>query len=392
MVVVIPCCNEAGLLGALEALARCERPDGAVEVVVVVNSGEGAAAEVLARNEQTVAEARAWMEERQETRFRWHVLDCAGLPKKKAGVGLARKIGMDEGLRRLAEAGRPEGVIACFDADCSCDGNYLRAIEAHFAGHPESPGCSIYFEHPLEGAEEEWVCEAITRYELHLRAYVEGLRAAGFPHAFHTVGSSMAARAEAYCRQGGMNTRQAGEDFYFLHKIIPLGGFGEVNATRVVPSPRVSDRVPFGTGRAVGEYGKTGRMETYPAQVYRDLRGLFQLVESLRRGAADLGELNLAAPLREFLELREWRGALEEIRRNTRSEEAFVKRFFGWFDGFMAMKYAHHARDRHYGAVEAGAGAREIWGLAGGESADGWSERELLQQFRAKQRRGKQAY
>jgi hypothetical protein len=137
-------------------------------------------------------------------------------------------------------------VIACFDADCTCDPNYLAATENFFQSQPSAPGASIYFEHPLDGENRE----PIALYELHLRYYVEALRYAGFPHAYHTIGSSMAARADPYFKQGGMNKRKAGEDFYFLHKIIPLGGFGEINDTRVIPSPRASHRVPFGTGRA----------------------------------------------------------------------------------------------------------------------------------------------
>src|SRR5690606_5551781 len=132
-------------------------------------------------------------------------------------VGLARKIGMDEALRRLDRAGRLDGVIACFDADCTCDPNYLVEVERFFRENPKAPGCSIYFEHPLSGPAEPGIYQAVARYELHLRYYIEALRHAGFPHAFHTIGSSMAARASAYLQQGGMNKRQAGEDFYFLH-------------------------------------------------------------------------------------------------------------------------------------------------------------------------------
>src|SRR4029434_9989987 len=98
------------------------------------------------------------------------------------------------------------------------------------------------------------IYKAIAAYELHLRYYLQALRTAGFPHGYHTIGSSMAVRARTYMEQGGMNRRQAGEDFYFLHKLIPLGGFTELNSTTVYPLPRPSNRVPFGTGRAVSEW------------------------------------------------------------------------------------------------------------------------------------------
>ena len=41
----------------------------------------------------------------------------------------------------------------------------------------------------------------------------------GYPDSIYTIGSAFAVRAEAYMKQGGMNRRQAGEDFYFLYKL-----------------------------------------------------------------------------------------------------------------------------------------------------------------------------
>lgn len=378
MVVVIPCFQEPNLLAALESLWRCERPEAAVEIIVVLNSAEDSAPEILARNLRTLEEATFWSKEDCDRYFRVHLLHFPALPRKHAGVGLARKIGMDEALWRLDTVGNLPGPILCFDADSTCDENYLVEVETYFRSEPLSPGCSLYFEHPLEGPEEPRIYEAITLYELHLRYYVEALRFAGFPHAFHTIGSSMAVRADAYMKQGGMNKRQAGEDFYFLHKIIPLGHFGEVNSTRIIPSPRPSDRVPFGTGRAVRDFLATGMFETYPLQAFRDLKELFSSVPGLRESSAEIK--NLAAPLREFLRVQKVDSALDQIRAHTTSAATFASRFFRWFDGFMAMKYIHHARDAAYGPAEITSAARELLALP--ENAPV----ALLHRYRALQR------
>jgi glycosyltransferase involved in cell wall biosynthesis len=351
MVVVLPCYNEPNLLAALESLWRCDRPEMAVEVIVVINSGEGASPEVKEQNLRTLKEASSWSREDCDRYSRVHLLHFPDLPRKHAGVGLARKIGMDEALRRFDAVNWLDGVIACFDADSGCDANYLVELEKHFATHPKSPGCAVYFEHPLEGPEDPSLYEAIAFYELHLRYYVQALRFAGFPHAFHTIGSSMAVRADAYLKQGGMNKRQAGEDFYFLHKIIPLGNFSEVNTTRVIPSPRPSDRVPFGTGRAVRDYLVSGKFETYPLQAFRDLKALFGNVDEMWEKEAPRRPA-LALPLQQFLEQQKFASMVEEIRKNTSSPEAFRKRFFRWFDGFMAMKYIHYARDTAHGPAQ----------------------------------------
>ena len=107
---------------------------------------------------------------------------------------------------------------------------------------PEALQCSIF---------PPRTYHAIALYELHLRYYLHSVRSTGYPHAFHTVGSAFAVRADIYCQEGGMNRRQGGEDFYFIQKVAQRGSWSECNETCVYPSPRPSDRVPFGTGPAV---------------------------------------------------------------------------------------------------------------------------------------------
>jgi hypothetical protein len=46
-----------------------------------------------------------------------------------------------------------------------------------------------------------------------------------FSYAYHTVGSAMAVKAYQYVKVGGMNRRQAGEDFYFIQKLVHSGNF-----------------------------------------------------------------------------------------------------------------------------------------------------------------------
>jgi len=275
IVVVIPCFNEPDLVGALESLRLCERPEYSVEVIVVVNSPAGCGEAMRRQNEATLKIAAPWIARHQNPRLAFYLLHFPELPPKQAGVGLARKIGMDEALRRFADVGRA-GIIAGFDADCRCEGNYLTALERHFQKHPDTPACSIYFEHPLDGPLSPQNYEAVAAYELHLRYYVQALRAAGFPHAHHTLGSCMAVRADVYGKQGGMNKRKAGEDFYFLHKIIALGGFVDLTATTVLPSPRPSERVPFGTGKAVRDILSGHPIQTYSLEAFLDLKQLIE--------------------------------------------------------------------------------------------------------------------
>ncbi len=352
LAIVIPCFNEPDLQLTLESLWNCERPQCAVEVLVIINSSLEASAAVLAQNHETCRAAAAWAVDHHDPRLAFHMLQMPNLPPRHAGVGLARKIGMDEALRRLPL----DGIISCLDSDCQCDPNYLCAIENHFTVHSKTPGASIYYEHPLSGPLPKEVYRAAAVYELHLRYYVQALRYASFPHAFHTVGSSMAVRAGVYLAQGGMNKRKAGEDFYFLHKVIALGGFTEINSTRVIPSPRESNRVPFGTGRAVGDQLRGQVRQTYPLEAFLDLKAFWSSLPELT-GASSC--------MREFLRRRNVDQVLDEIRANTASGEAFLRRFIRWFDGFTAMKFVHFARDEYYGEKPVAEEASRLLALLG---------------------------
>jgi hypothetical protein len=247
-----------------------------------------------------------------------------------------------------------DGLIVCFDADTLCQKNYFKAIQQYFSERPKLQAAGIYYEHPLEGEQHpQKVYRAITLYELHLRYYTHAQRYAGFPFACETIGSAMVARANAYQEQGGMNKRKAGEDFYFLHKFTALGHFGEIKTTTVIPSPRRSDRVPFGTGKAVMAMTQNINQEvmTYAPQSFEDLKVFFEKVPDLQKYNNETAEALLGAlpkSVREFLKKNEVEKHLPLIIANTSNAATFRNRFFRWFDAFQLMKYVHFARDHYY--------------------------------------------
>ena len=215
------------------------------------------------------------------------------------------------------------------------------------------------------------------------RSYVQALRFARFPYAHHTIGSCMCVRAEVYAGQGGMNKRRAGEDFYFLQKVIPLGGFGNITDTRVLPSPRPSNRVPFGTGKAVSTCLAGGQLTTFPLRAFADLKEFFEEMVDLPSDRATLARF--PESVREFLSAHDFAGTLDEIRRNVSSPGAFRKRFFRWFNGFMAMKFLRHARDHHYGVAPIADEARKLLPLLtpGRAAPSHAGETDLLWVYRA---------
>ncbi len=354
IIVVIPCHNEIELMDSFESLLNANLPKCAVEVITIINNGMNDFEKIKDQNLKTLEKALDFGNRNNTTQLKFHTIYKGDLPKKTAGVGLARKIGMDEAVRRFEKIGKPKGVIVCFDADSHCVNNYFVEIEKHFITYPNTPACTIHYEHPVSGTDfSKEIYKAIIDYELHLRYYVHIQKLIGYDYAFQTIGSSMAVRCDAYQKQGGMNKRKAGEDFYFLHKFTHFATFSELKSTKVIPSPRISSRVPFGTGRAVGEIiAENKELQTYHPQSFFDLKIFLQLAVNLYD--SDIDDSLIPEIVFDFLESISWKNKMNEIRQNSGSKEAFIGRFYHWFDAFLMMKFAHFSRDHKYPNIPVG--------------------------------------
>lgn len=336
LIVVIPCFKEPDLLSALDSLNACDATKGKILIIVVVNESEKASEDIKSTNEETLKQLENYQSQIPI------LISHQKLPIKKAGVGLARKIGMDEAVRIFRKIGTDGGIV-CYDADCRCDANYLIAIEETYNDHSINAGI-VFYEHRLHRENHKEILD----YELYLRYYIDALRFSRFPYAHQTLGSCITVRTSMYEKVGGMNARKAGEDFYFLNKTIPHGGFVEINSTTIRPSDRVSDRVPFGTGKAVNDMQDTSEeYAVYHPNTFEDLRLFFSKLEDYWTK----DEWKLPMTLTTFLG-DDWREQINELKNKVASKEAFKKRFFHWFDAFKILKFVHFARDEFYHNVE----------------------------------------
>lgn len=337
MIVVIPVHRETELVKPLESLHSCIPPTCEVAIFLVVNESEDASQSVQQVNGMAVA-----MASQLPTLYEQHICHIQ-LPAKKAGVGLARKVGMDEAVRYF-ESKNKDGVIICYDADCLCAPNYLQAIEEFFDYSQNNLGL-VHYEHQLAKQNHE----AIIHYELFLRYYINGLRIAKYPFSVQTLGSCITVRSSAYQKQGGMNQRQAGEDFYFIHKFTKLGGIGEINTTTVYPSSRVSDRVPFGTGHAIQKYlnKKSDTYQVYHPQTFENLKCVNRELKHIYE-TGEWKSDSTPVSISSFYYAMNFPKDLQEILNQAGSFDNFVQRYYQWWDGFKVLKYVHYVRDQYY--------------------------------------------
>ncbi|MDH3509322.1 MAG: hypothetical protein OER85_00535 [Gammaproteobacteria bacterium] len=382
LLVVIPCFDEPDISRTLGSLARCEAPGCDVEILVVVNGPDAMAEKARANNSRALREVADWRSGVAGDLPDWlrlFALRSEQLPVDQAGVGLARKIGMDEAVGRIGQTHRAHGVIVSLDADCEVARNYLCEINKEFVAHPDSPGASIYYEHRLMNADSDALRAAIIDYELHLRCYVAGQRAARFPYAFHTVGSAMACRGSSYAEQGGMNRRQGGEDFYFIQKLVALGDYRALNSTTVYPAARLSNRVPFGTGSALqNSLDAGGALATFSPQIFRELEAFCTLVLFASPSHMLEKAEQLPVALKEFLRQQDFSDRLAEIQKNVAGPANFRKRVFRWFNAFRFLKFAQFASRKYHPKIPVGDAAIQIANFSGISDLPGSADNKTL--------------
>ena len=353
MVVVIPCLNEPEIIRTLKSVWACEPIDSYCEVIVAVNDSETSPQEIKDFNKDTIVQLLNWKKLNDRPKLVLNPIYAPSVQATFAGAGMARKIGMDEAVRRLNSVNKPEGVIISLDADCLVSNNYLKRIETVFSESKSCFAATINFRHRFEEMDDPRQEKGMRLYEDYLHYYKQALKYAGFPNSIYTIGSAFAMRAEAYVKQGGMNRRQAGEDFYFLHKLTKLGQLTEIHDAFVYPSGRVSDRVPFGTGAAMTKWMNHADdlNQTYCFDAFLDLKQLFDRVGELyNAGSIRYSEIisSLPTTIQEYLTSVSFEEKLAEINHNSSTPDSFQKRFYQAFDAFQVLKFLNLVHEHHY--------------------------------------------
>jgi len=342
MIVVIPCYNEPGFLDTLRSLLEAPLPAIRIATVVVFNSSERSTAEGVEQNRKSFGQAKEFAENYNDEERLFLPLLFERLPRKYAGVGLARKIGMDLAVEHFLRTDNARGIIVSLDADCTVSENFFNAIYTAFAQNNRLKATVHNFHH--RAGNNKILESAVRQYEDYLRYYREMLRFTGFPFYYHTVGSAFSVLADAYVRVGGMGRQQGGEDFYFLQKVFALGEIAELNDVWVYPLARFSDRVPFGTGPALQKIlnEPDDVLKVYSPDAFETLKQLFDRKDVFfRKDPKEVEDMtiDLHPALLHFLKEVRFAEDIADCNSNCASLATFRKRFFHHFNAFRIIKY-----------------------------------------------------
>ena len=306
----------------------------------------------------------------------------------KGGVGHARKTGADLAAHLIHQRRVRSPWIHCTDADVRLPQRYFTCSTALSDTSVQDTAALVYpFRHSIADGksgdetpniQRRKIMQATRLYEYSLRYYVAGLSVAHSPYSFHTIGSTIAVNAAHYAKVRGFPRRQAGEDFYLLNKLAKVGSVTQLSAdTDCEPidiAARMSDRVPFGTGAAVG---KIMELEDPPREFLLYHPSVFDLLRYwlgslptfwqsrssdidaiLSRGTATGQQSSLSnhpsMALQALIGGLEGSGATEALQhafRQSNDALQFNRQMHTWFDAFRTLKLIHHLRDHHLPSI-----------------------------------------
>ena len=208
-------------------------------IIIVINNGPNEHNKIISSNKKTITIIKLFKS------LNICFVDAFSkgneLPKKYAGVGFARKIGLDLSLTFCNK----NTILCNLDADALISKNYLETIK-QFYNKNNSSSAVVNFKHVPSKSNK--INQSIKIYEQFLKITSKNLKSANSPYYYHSIGSTITCTSLAYASVGGMSKKIATEDFYFLESLAKYRSVEIIENILVFPSSRISERVYLGTG------------------------------------------------------------------------------------------------------------------------------------------------
>lgn len=257
------------------------------------------------------------------------------------GVGLARKIGADIAAALYFKGAVVTPWAMSTDADAYPPPNY-------FDIDPDNKCSALTYKYQHKITDNP-IGRATELYEASLHHYVNGLKHAGSPYAFETIGSAQAINLFSYAAVRGYPKRSGGEDFYLLNKLAKVGTIAEHKSAVIEIDSRLSNRAPFGTGPAVKRLVDTVDIYAEPIfynpEIFEHLKLVLGCFNSTDLISLQKEMQQLPAESQLSLSSLGIASALEHAKRQCLDTKRLGKHMHDWFDGFKTLKFVHFMRD-----------------------------------------------
>ena len=306
-------------------------------VVVVVNNPEVSKSKLKNNNKSTIHELS-----KQQYKFNLVTIDASSkgleLPKKYAGVGLARRIGIDLCLPYMRSN---NSLIFCTDADVEVSPKYLSTVINYFINNTLSAAV-VGFKHKKFNI--KIVDQGIKDYEHFLKSTAHKLKKCGSPYGYVAMGSTMVCTTKAYCAIGGMPKKKATEDFYFLQELAKYCNIVTIKQELVFPSSRPISRVYLGTGyrmeQIINGFKISNLYFSNISFVY--LSQWIKIAEkSWKLNIDDLlsKTYKIHPDLNSFILNQGIKDTWIKIQANSKINSQFIRQFHKWFDGLKTIQF-----------------------------------------------------
>tara|TARA_B100002052_G_scaffold104986_1_gene96747 strand:- start:2399 stop:3496 length:1098 start_codon:yes stop_codon:yes gene_type:complete len=336
-IIIIPSYSESKyIINTLDSLNQQLGFDFAsLLVVVVINNSDDESADIVDDNLKT-----AQLINNYKSKYTLIYIDAFSnknaLPIKSAGVGYARKIGMDFALKHSLE----DTVFYCLDADTVVSNQYLSKISLAYKQKPIK-ALLVDFEH--QENKNKHLTNHIRDYEVFLKETAMNIDKTGSPYGYVSLGPTITCLADTYVKVGGMVNKKATEDFYFLQQIRKFSEIYFLDEKLVFPSSRISNRVYLGTGYRMNELikGQDIKKIYYSKESYKILKKtIYEIISSYKKEKSIIRQKLLAIDdkLDAFFLKEGFFDVWDNINSKSNTIKQFELQFHKWFDNLKTLR------------------------------------------------------